>query len=178
MRRRLRSGEAFFDVEVRREGGALLAELGGVSCSFEILAEGPDHLVLRVEGRVERFEFAREEGRVWLSGRGPVWRLEAAEPARSRAPRGQGGGQGGQEGVLRSPMPALVTSVEVGEGEEVEGGAALLSLEAMKMETRIAAPPGAWKVFRLPVAPGERVARDQVLVELAPRGGEGSEDAG
>ena len=71
--------------------------------------------------------------------------------------------------MQRSPMPALVASLEVAEGQEIEGGRTLLILEAMKMETRMSAPPGSWKVAKVFVTLGQQVGRDQELVELAPR---------
>ncbi|HET8646327.1 MAG TPA: acetyl-CoA carboxylase biotin carboxyl carrier protein subunit, partial [Vicinamibacteria bacterium] len=45
-----------------------------------------------------------------------------------------------RQGVVRSPSPAIVVSVSVAEGDTVSAGDHLLVLEAMKMETSVAAP--------------------------------------
>jgi acetyl/propionyl-CoA carboxylase alpha subunit/acetyl-CoA carboxylase carboxyltransferase component len=44
------------------------------------------------------------------------------------------------QGVVRSPSPAIVVSVDVHEGDEVAAGDRLLVIEAMKMETAVVAP--------------------------------------
>jgi biotin carboxyl carrier protein len=43
-------------------------------------------------------------------------------------------------GVLRSPAPALVVSVNVAVGDEVAAGAPIVVLESMKMETVLPRP--------------------------------------
>jgi acetyl/propionyl-CoA carboxylase alpha subunit/acetyl-CoA carboxylase carboxyltransferase component len=48
-----------------------------------------------------------------------------------------------EAGIVRAPSPAVVVAVPVAPGDEVETGATLVVLEAMKMETAIRAPyPG------------------------------------
>lgn len=45
-----------------------------------------------------------------------------------------------EAGVVRAPSPAVVVAIPVAVGDEVEAGATLVVLEAMKMETAIRAP--------------------------------------
>src|SRR4051795_2451012 len=59
-------------------------------------------------------------------------------------------------GVLRSPMPALVVATPLEVGAEVEAGAPVLVLEAMKMEAVLRAPFRA-RVRECPVAVGSQV---------------------
>jgi len=66
---------------------------------------------------------------------------------------------------LTAPMPGLVRSVNVAEGESVSKGQTLLVLEAMKMEIRIQAPR-AGTVKKLLVKQSQTVERDQVLIEI------------
>lgn len=68
--------------------------------------------------------------------------------------------------VLRAPISGMVTKVLVEQGEEVELGATLLVLEAMKMETEITAPV-AGTIATVTVARGDSVTGGQVLVEWA-----------
>jgi acetyl-CoA carboxylase biotin carboxylase subunit len=71
----------------------------------------------------------------------------------------------GSHETLEAAMPGLVRSVLVREGDSVEKGQALVLLEAMKMEIRVAAPH-AGKVIEVLVAAGETVDRGQRLIEL------------
>ncbi len=65
-------------------------------------------------------------------------------------------------GSLLAPMPGTVVKVAVSEGDEVEGGAVVLVLEAMKMQHTITAP-AAGRVTTLNVQPGVQVAAGEVL---------------
>ena len=67
--------------------------------------------------------------------------------------------------VLKAPMPGLVVRVAVTEGERVEAGAALVVLEAMKMENELRAT-AAGVVKGVKVKPGQPVEKGQVLVEF------------
>ncbi len=71
---------------------------------------------------------------------------------------------GGHE-TLEAAMPGLVRDVLIKDGDSVEKGQALVLLEAMKMEIRVAAPH-AGKVVKVLVSPGETVDRGQRLLEL------------
>ena len=82
-------------------------------------------------------------------------------PARKARAKAQ---HGGPE-PLRASMHAQVTAVHVQAGDRVERGKALVSLEAMKMEMRLAAPH-AGTVLRVHVKVGEVVERGKVLVEI------------
>jgi biotin carboxyl carrier protein len=62
-------------------------------------------------------------------------------------------------------MTGRVLRIEVQPGDQVETGALLLILEAMKMENEIRAPR-AGTVARVAVSVGDRVNSGDVLVEL------------
>jgi methylmalonyl-CoA carboxyltransferase 1.3S subunit len=66
--------------------------------------------------------------------------------------------------VLRATISGTVTKVLVAAGDEVEAGATLLMLEAMKMESEITAP-AAGTISEVNVTEGEAVAGGQVLVQ-------------
>jgi propionyl-CoA carboxylase alpha subunit len=72
----------------------------------------------------------------------------------------------GSEKAVRSPMPGLVVSVAVAEGQEVKAGESLAVVEAMKMENVLRAErDGIVKKIR--VKPGDSVAVDAVIMEFA-----------
>lgn len=64
---------------------------------------------------------------------------------------------------LRAPMPGLVVKVLAEPGQEVEAGAGLVVVEAMKMENELKAE-GPGTVATVLVEPGQAVNRDDVLV--------------
>lgn len=67
---------------------------------------------------------------------------------------------------VKSPMPGVVMSFKVTEGQEVKRGDVLLILEAMKMENEIVAPQ-AGKVVALRVPVSASVNTGDPLVDLA-----------
>ena len=73
--------------------------------------------------------------------------------------------EGAEEGSLLTPLPGTVVAVHVKPGQAVERGAALITVEAMKMEHTLTAPY-AGVVSRIPFGVTDRVAGGAVLVEL------------
>ena len=67
---------------------------------------------------------------------------------------------------MGSPIAGTVLEVKVGPGDTVTQGQTLLVIEAMKMETAIAAPH-AGTVKDVLVAAGDGVRENQTLVEFA-----------
>jgi biotin carboxyl carrier protein len=66
---------------------------------------------------------------------------------------------------IKAPMPGLIQSVMINEGDEVQKGDALLVLVAMKMENAIRAT-GSGIVKSLKIVPGQIVEKGQVLLEF------------
>jgi propionyl-CoA carboxylase alpha chain len=67
---------------------------------------------------------------------------------------------------LLCPMPGLVRSIAVAEGQEVKAGEALAIVEAMKMENVLRAERDA-TVKSIKVKPGDSLAVDAVIMEFA-----------
>ncbi len=75
----------------------------------------------------------------------------------------------GEAEAVVSPMQGTVLDVRVAEGDEVEAGAVICIVEAMKMENEIAAHrPGL--VAGLAVAPGDSVTSGQTICVVTPAG--------
>jgi propionyl-CoA carboxylase alpha chain len=66
---------------------------------------------------------------------------------------------------LRSPMPGLLVSIAVKEGQEVKAGEELAVVEAMKMENVLRAERDG-RVKRLCAKPGDSLAVDQIILEF------------
>ena len=76
-----------------------------------------------------------------------------------------GSGEGAGDGAVRSPLPGVVLSIDVGVGDRVAAGSRVCVLEAMKMEQELTAPrDGRVKAVR--VQKGQNVLIDQMILEL------------
>jgi len=80
------------------------------------------------------------------------------------AARGASAARGGRHEV-RAPMPGLLKAVHVSEGDVVEQGARLMTLEAMKMENELLAPARG-RIVRLAVGAGTKVEGGAMLAVL------------
>ncbi|SFO62413.1 biotin/lipoyl-containing protein, partial [Paracoccus pantotrophus] len=69
------------------------------------------------------------------------------------------------EGHLGAPMPGVVASVAVTQGQKVNPGDLLLTIEAMKMETAIHADR-AGVIKALHVRPGEQIDAKDLMIEM------------
>ncbi|WFB35586.1 biotin/lipoyl-binding protein [Kiritimatiellota bacterium B12222] len=80
----------------------------------------------------------------------------------SRVASGPGPAPAGGNGI-KAPIPGAILSIDVKEGDAVEVGQLILTMEAMKMENQIKSTR-AGKVTQLCVKPGDAVAQGQDLV--------------
>jgi len=93
----------------------------------------------------------------------PAGNPHATAPRRSRVGRKAAAGQGDK--VIRAPLSGSIVRIHAQPGDQVTAGAALMVLEAMKMENDIPAPASG-KIKELAVAVGDRVAAGAVLAVL------------
>ena len=137
----------------------------GVVESLDLDGKAPTSRLLPVPGRtVERVRTVEVDGRrfeVRLTEPEAPW-LELARRRRERVSAGAAGGTD----VVVSPMQGTVLSVAVAEGDEVEAGALICIVEAMKMENEVHAHR-AGVVAQLSVAPGDPVATGQVICVIS-----------
>ena len=69
------------------------------------------------------------------------------------------------EQVVKAPIPGLITSIKVEEGQEVHASEGLLILEAMKMENEIKAD-FAGTISKIHIEPNAPVEKDQELLTI------------
>jgi acetyl-CoA/propionyl-CoA carboxylase, biotin carboxylase, biotin carboxyl carrier protein len=86
-------------------------------------------------------------------------------PPPAPGPRPGGGGGGGGGDALVSPLQGNVFKVLVEQGAEVEEGALVCIIEAMKMENEITAHK-AGTVAELPISEGAAVASGETLAVI------------
>jgi 3-methylcrotonyl-CoA carboxylase alpha subunit len=88
----------------------------------------------------------------------------ALDERAAAAARGATAARGGRH-ELRAPMPGLLKTVHVAEGDIVERDAPLMTLEAMKMENELLAPARG-RIVRLAVGAGTKVEGGAMLAVL------------
>jgi biotin carboxyl carrier protein len=72
---------------------------------------------------------------------------------------------GGAELQIKAPMPGLVVTVAVEEGQQVKKGDLLIILESMKMQNELIAPRDG-VISRIRVKAGDNVSQRQTLVSV------------
>ncbi|MGW0504988.1 ATP-binding protein [Micromonospora sp. NPDC003241] len=156
-------------------GRPLDLKLRGVAYRMRVARTGAHRFRVVIEAGdtvhtadVELDRFDRHTGQIVVNGarhrlltgtHGPVHLVEVDGVAH-RVSRDEGG-------VLRSPMPALVVATPLAVGAEVEAGAPVLVLEAMKMETVLRAPFRA-RLKECAVSVGSQVEAGAALLRLEP----------
>ncbi|MCW5893392.1 MAG: hypothetical protein KIT14_22995 [bacterium] len=119
-----------------------------------------EELVVVLDGRTHRAFVARRSDRVLVAIDGVVHTFAVGDDTGGGAAGGVG------SGTVTAPMPGKVIRVAVGVGDAVEAGQALVVLEAMKMETTLAAEV-AGTVKAVHAAEGAMVDGGALLVEIA-----------
>jgi biotin carboxyl carrier protein len=132
---------------------------------FESVSEQTVYSLLANNRSYEALVYESEEGwQVLLQGSQYVLLVEDERERRLRASLG-GGPPENVDFHLRAPMPGLIVTVPVSEGQEVEKGDVLVVLESMKMQNQLKSPrPG--KVSRVQVKPGDSVEQRDTLLSV------------
>ena len=126
----------------------------------------PGGLDVAVGGSSRRWVVVDDGPTTWLGAGGETWAVRTVAAADRRGATSAAGGGGS----VRSPMPGTVRVVHVAAGDPIEAGAPVVTVEAMKMEYAVEAPASG-RIAELRVAPGQTVALDEVLAEVAPPSG-------
>ncbi|HKI54811.1 MAG TPA: biotin/lipoyl-containing protein, partial [Anaerolineales bacterium] len=123
---------------------------------YSLIVDGKSH-----EGYVQEVD---SDWQVLLRGRLYSVNVEDEREKRLRAAAGAGVAETG-EYHLKAPMPGLVVTVLVEEGQEVKKGQVLLILESMKMQNELKSPRDGI-VNRIKVKAGESVEQKQAMLSI------------
>jgi 3-methylcrotonyl-CoA carboxylase alpha subunit len=119
-------------VHFRPHGWLLQVDGCDLTARHAGLADGT--LTAEIAGTRRRAAVVAGDGELTILCEGDAWRLAVDDPSVRAAAQDAGGGH------LMAPMPGTVVQVLVAAGAKVERGAALMVVEAMKMEHTIKAP--------------------------------------
>ncbi|MCB9567821.1 MAG: biotin attachment protein [Myxococcales bacterium] len=154
-------------VEISSGGAAPRVQVDGED--FEVLRAPGGALVVRsLRGGAHRC--VTLDGQEWpqsahVPGGGAMLEVQTAQAAALAAALAAGGAGGAAASKIKAPMPGRVVRILVAEGEAVEKGAAVIIVEAMKMENEMYAA-AAGVIKRLAVSQGDTVEAGQLLCEL------------
>jgi propionyl-CoA carboxylase alpha chain len=157
-----------YPVAVQSEGGTYRVEIEEESyLAATEWQPGQVLLHVRVDERVATVQIERQAGAAFRLVHGGVIRRAQVLPPRAAEllalmPEKQASDT---SRLLLSPMPGLLSSVAVRQGQEVKAGEPLAVVEAMKMENILRAERDG-RVARIRANPGESLAVDQVILEF------------
>ncbi|HJQ14218.1 MAG TPA: biotin/lipoyl-containing protein [Anaerolineales bacterium] len=123
---------------------------------YSLIVDGKSH-----EGYVAQGD---DNWQVLLRGRLYPILVEDEREKRLRSAAGGGVAETG-EFHLRAPMPGLVVTIPVEEGQQVKKGQVLLILESMKMQNELKSPRDG-TIGRVRVKAGETVEQKQTLLSV------------
>jgi biotin carboxyl carrier protein len=132
---------------------------------FESVSGQPVYSLI-VDGRSHEGYAAQDEDtwQVLLRGRLYPVTVEDEREKRLRSAAGGGVTETG-EFHLRAPMPGLIVTVPIQEGQPVKRGQVLLILESMKMQNELKSPRDG-TIGRVRVKAGETVEQKQILLSV------------
>ena len=156
---RLRSGERTDHVRIvgTPEAATVSVENGGTHTLAATL-DG-NELTVTLDGLRDRYRVADSDHQIWLAGDDGVTMVEEVREAPVRPDDEQSG-----DAELVSPMPGSVVAVGVADGDRVDAGTVVVTVEAMKMEHALTAPVDG--VVELLVAVGDQVKVGQPLARI------------
>jgi biotin carboxyl carrier protein len=163
---RVRMAGRDLDVEVGEPGpdGRTVARVEGVELQVVSAADGVI-LVQEADGSQRAVTLDDTAGPRAASLRGMATPLEVRSAQQAALDDALRQGTRGGDGVVRSPMPGRVVKVLAAEGATIDHGAALVIVEAMKMENEIHAPRSG-RLRSVRVAAGDTVESGAVLCEI------------
>jgi acetyl-CoA/propionyl-CoA carboxylase, biotin carboxylase, biotin carboxyl carrier protein len=139
------------------EGASAVVEGGETHSLSATLVR--DVLTVTVDGSRTEYQVGAIDGQIWLSGAGLTAVVEEVREAPVRPDDALSG-----DAELTSPMPGSVVAVGVSDGDHVDAGTVVVTVEAMKMEHALTAPVEG--VVELLVAVGDQVKVGQALARV------------
>ena len=150
------------DAEViSRDGSAIRVRIGDREVEAEFTPTTDGGGILAIDGRRYPIFGARRKESILVSVGPASFEFKPAEAATRRRARGLAAAE------ITAPMPGKVLKVLVRDGDLVAAGQPLVVIEAMKMETTLAAETAAM-VKHVRVEEGQSVDHGVVLIELSP----------
>jgi biotin carboxyl carrier protein len=131
--------------------------------SYEVMEKrspGP-RCQIRVEGKTINFIAARDANTCFVRLAAKTWRISLFDPVGASGSAREGVGE------IRAPMPGVVVSLHKKEGDAVQRGETIVTIESMKLQMALAAPRDGI-VDRLVKQPNEAFDKDEIIASVLP----------
>jgi biotin carboxyl carrier protein len=127
-----------YRLDINHTDGAWSCRLDGRDFDVDAILARPDVLSLRIGNQAYEVKSERVANDLYLWVGSRRFAVEVRDP-RSLRGRSRAGDDHGPRKIV-APMPGKVVRLLVGEGDEVEAGAGVAVVEAMKMQNEIKSP--------------------------------------
>lgn len=154
-------------LDIGREGVRVVASVDERGYELEAREVEPGVYLLISDNRVYECrveETTEANGAVRVDVGGSSYEVALSDPKRLRSARSVGAEQSGRV-LLKATMPGKVVRVLVESGAEVEAGAGVIVVEAMKMQNELKSPKSG-KVVELHAQAGATVNAGEVLAVI------------
>ncbi|MBA2501721.1 MAG: biotin/lipoyl-binding protein [Pyrinomonadaceae bacterium] len=154
-------------LDIRREGDSVVASVDERRYELQARETEPGVYLLIADNRVYECRVentAEANGAVRVEIGGSSYEIVLSDPKRLRAARSAGVEQSGRA-VLKATMPGKVVRVLVEAGAEVEAGAGVIVVEAMKMQNELKSPKSG-RVVEITAQEGATVNAGEVLAVI------------
>jgi len=163
----VKAADTLFDVRIHADRGGATLEIDGTT--HRVTSDwtpGRPLAVLHVDDEILALKVDKITGGYRIRTRGAdlkvhVWTPKQAEYARHMPVKEAAD----TSRLLLCPMPGLVVKLDVAEGDEVQEGQPLCTVEAMKMENILRAERKG-VVAKINAGPGDSLAVDDVIMEF------------
>ena len=157
-----------FNFEVNETQGAWTVNGAPVSLDPLVIKDNLLHILHQhTSYRVEIVSFSKEEKTASIKVNGHTYSIAIKDRFDDLLHQlGLDNLQSSKVAELKAPMPGLVLSVLVKEGDEVKKGDNLFVLEAMKMENIIKSPADV-TIKSIKIKPSDKVEKNQVLIQFS-----------
>ncbi len=152
-----------YSIDIVPSGKTHRVTIEDKTVNVEILLAENGKMDLLIDGKRVTAYVSSDNAKRWVTINGRTFVLTKSSGATSYSKSKRRSAGGDHASGLAAPMPGVVRSVNVAEGESVTKGQTLMVLEAMKMEIRIHAPMDG-VVKSLAVKVGQTVEREQELI--------------
>jgi biotin carboxyl carrier protein len=152
-----------FEIDIDKDGNLLV---NGERREVDFLALEESLFNIVMQNRSYELVIEERDGEYEVLVRGRLYSGEVLDE-RAQLLRSQRSGSANMSGEIsiKSPMPGLVVSILVHEGQTVVQGQTLVVLESMKMQNELKAPREG-VVQRISAQPGQTVEQGKLLVTI------------
>lgn len=162
-------GDSLFDVALNLD--ETTAEVNDDNIKFDIVEQGDSQILFRIGKKLHKIRNIQIDGgdvECTVDGK---WISATLKNEQQLLLEKLGFKTAAEKsiGSLQAPMPGKILELLSSEGEEVELGDPVVILEAMKMENELKAPC-AGTILSVSVTNGANVEKNQIILEIEPRG--------